>query len=511
MPIRWRLALLCAAATLLVLAGAGVVFLRQLQSGLDGNLDTTLRSRAATLIAQVVSREGPDFPDTTSSPVLRGTDTLEQILTADARVVQSSDGLAGRPLLTPQQAAAALRGPVTLNTDVTLAVTARVGSAPAVTEDHLVRLLAAPLGRAGQVVVVGVNRDVVTAAVTRAGQQLLALGLVVLVLAGVGAYLLARAALRPVERMRAQADDLGANDDGAALAVPRTRDEVSHLAVTMNALLTRLHAALARERSFVADAGHELRTPLTVLRGELELARRPGRSRGELAATVAVASLETDRLIRLSEDLLLLSQAQEGPFLRLTPADLSLLGGAAVQAGQTRARELGVSLELDAAPSLIVLADGDRVRQALDNLVSNALRVSPPGGTVTLAVRAQPGSITVTVRDDGPGFPPEFLPVAFERFRRADTARTRGGGPTHESGSGLGLAIVRSIAVAHGGGATARNRAQGGAAVTLTLPTHGPGPGVRDTEGHLGRPDHRRARTPPVTAPTAAPGRAGAP
>jgi two-component system OmpR family sensor kinase len=468
MSIRSRLALVCGGATLLLLLGGGFVFLQQLRTGLDHNLDTTLRARADAVIAGLTGTEGSDFPDTGPGSLLHSSDVLGQVVTVGGTIEQSSDTVGTQPLLTPAELATAARRPLTLDRRVTLQPTAVRD--PADSGKHSVRLLAAPSGRPDEVVVVGTSREVVDAAVTRAGQQLLGLGGAVLLLAAVGGYLLARAALRPVERMRREADELGAHDAGEGLAVPATRDEVARLAETMNALLSRLHRALGRERDFVADAGHELRTPLAILKGELELAQRPGRSQGDLRATVDVAARETDRLIRLSDDLLMLARSTEGLALRRTEGDLREVAGDAVEASRARAAQVGVMLALDAPAPVVVAADCDRVRQALDNLLGNALQHAPPGSTVTVALRRDTRGTTVTVLDEGPGFTRDFLPVAFERFRRSDAARTRRSDAVDGEGSGLGLAIVRSIAAAHGGTAAAANRPGAGAAVSFTLP-----------------------------------------
>jgi signal transduction histidine kinase len=212
----------------------------------------------------------------------------------------------------------------------------------------------------------------------------------------------------------------------------------------------RLRAALERERVFVADAGHELRTPLAILRAELELAQRPGRTREELMDAVRSAAEEADRLSALAEDLLVIARADDGQ-LPLRPA--TLRAGEVLRAVAARfpgrAAAAGEDVELRADP--------DRLQQALGNLVDNALR---HGGThVELAAERVDGSVELHVRDDGPGFPPELLDAAFDRFTRG----ARGG-------SGLGLAIVDLIARAHGGEAGALNRPGGGADVWISLP-----------------------------------------
>ncbi|HEY2192694.1 MAG TPA: HAMP domain-containing sensor histidine kinase, partial [Actinomycetospora sp.] len=299
------------------------------------------------------------------------------------------------------------------------------------------------------------------------------LGPIAAIAAGLGAWWLSGAALRPVERMRRQSADLARHDDGTHLAVPHTRDEIASLAATLNELLDRQRHALAqerqaleRERGFVADAGHELRTPLATLRAELELAGRPGRDHAELVDAVTSAAGETDRLIRLAEDLLTLARADGSDgFLRVRPTDLAEVTASAARAASAVGDLRDVDVVVEASPHLEVHADPDRLRQALDNLLANAVRHSPEHAVVTLTVTRQEGRVVLSVADDGPGFPTEFLPHAFERFRRADTARARS-----EGGSGLGLAIVETIARAHHGLVRASNRTEGGAVVEIELP-----------------------------------------
>jgi two-component system, OmpR family, sensor kinase len=338
-------------------------------------------------------------------------------------------------------------------------------------EGEQLRVLARPerIGAEPVIAVVGVGTEVADAAMGRARTVLLLGGAPAIGVAGLGAWLLAGAALRPVARMRRRLADLTEHDSDARLDVPSTRDEIADLAVAMNTLLDRLRRALTRQRSFVADAGHELRTPLTSLKAELELAVRPGRSRQALADAVEAAAGDTDRLIRLAEDLLLLARTDEGAaFLRPEPVVLADLAAAAVRGAATAAHARALTVELVADRELRVVADPDRIRQALDNLLNNAVRHAPQGSTieVTVCTDARGGvpAAVIEVRDRGPGFPPEFLPYAFERFRRADYGRTRNNG-----GSGLGLALVSSIAQAHGGSARADNHPDGGARVRIEL------------------------------------------
>jgi two-component system OmpR family sensor kinase len=244
--------------------------------------------------------------------------------------------------------------------------------------------------------------------------------------------------------------------------VPPADDEIGRLGATLNEMLARLEAAFERERGFVADASHELRSPLAVLRTELELALREGRTGEELRAALASAAEETDRLNQLAEDLLVLARSDQGELQLHTEklAARELLERAGRRyAG--RAKGAGRSIEVEPDGDVRVLVDGPRIDQALTNLVENALRHG--GGNVTLSAEEGDGAVELHVRDEGPGFPDGFLPSAFDRFTRADHARARGG-------AGLGLAIVAAIAAAHGGEASARNRPGGGADAWIRLP-----------------------------------------
>jgi signal transduction histidine kinase len=311
-------------------------------------------------------------------------------------------------------------------------------------------------------VLVGVDRETTEAAAEKV-QDVLEYALPALLLIIVAAtWTLAGAALTPVERMRAEAGALGHADAAGRLTVPEGRDELHALAVTFNDLLERLHLSLAQQRDLVADAGHELRTPLAILCAELELADRPGRSAQELREAISGARAEAARLAALAEDLLLLATHEGRP---ATPVDLSGVAAEAVEARRGPADRAGVRLDLTAPETCVTLGDPTALRRALDNLLGNALDHSPPGSTVEMDIDARPDAVVLRVRDGGPGFPPDFLPHAFDRFRRADTARSS------QTSHGLGLAIVAAIATNHGGTAAAvNNEPPPGACVSITLP-----------------------------------------
>jgi signal transduction histidine kinase len=458
MPLRLRLALLFALATAAVIAVAGAAFVLQLRVSVEASLDPGLRAQAAAVADEL---EGDDEP----GPLPSG--TAVQITAPDGTVVTTSPQAGSSPVLTPAQLQRARSGEVSFTTTL-------------LGDRSRVLAVAMPAG-SGRVITVATGTDVADAAVERAELALLLGGPPAVLLAGAGAYLLAGAVLRPVERMRRQAAEISDRDVDRRLAVPATRDEIAALGTTMNALLSRLQQALARERGFVADAGHELRTPLAILRTELELAARPGRSRRDLVEAVTLAGEETDRLIRLAEGLLLLAQADNHqPFLRRAPASLRDLLRSAARGSASRAADRDVTVALQVPEPLWTEVDPDRLRQAVDNLLDNAIRHAPPGGAVELsALSPRPGTVAITVADDGPGFPPEFLPYAFERFHRAEASRSRDIG-----GAGLGLSIVLAIVQAHDGRVLAANRADGGAVVTIELPVSlGDGPPEQLTKG----------------------------
>jgi len=441
MSIRLRVALVFTLVLAVAVALGSWLLISRLSSQLQTALDTTVKAQLAPY------RSAPSVSRARGFGV--SDNSVAQVIGPSGRVLVNRAEEVSGPILTPAQLKRARTG-----------LTATVGG-----EQY--RFFAAPVGRTGAIAIVGVSTEDQVS--TPLGSQITALvvgGALFVLLGGLGAYWLATAALSPVERMRRQVASLSAQDAAVGVQVPRTRDELAALAGTMNDLLARLHDALARQRGFVADASHELRTPLAVLGAELELAGRPGRSRQELAQAVASAVEEVARLTRLTNDLLVLAGSAEGRVpVRLTPTDLRAVLERCAERAAPRAAAAAVGCVVDAPDTLVVPVDVDRIGQAVDNLIDNALRFAPADTQVTVSVRARGSGAVIEVADAGPGFPPDFLPHAFERFRRPDTGRARSDG-----GSGLGLAIAAAVARAHGGSASARNREAGGAVVTLDLP-----------------------------------------
>ncbi len=416
-----------------------------------------LRSVDADLTAQLTSasRLAPSSAPSArpaALPALVPGDYIIQLIDPAGHVRAAGPEDAGIPLLTPSQQQAARHGRITVTTNI---------------DGDAERVMAEPVrARPGWIAVAGASLEAADGTVSALVTRLAIGGSIFILICGGGAYLLARAALAPAERLRREAAALSEQDPAARLPIPSTRDEIAALAGTMNDLLARLHGALARQRSFVADASHELRTPFAVLSGELELASRPGRSRAELADAVASAADEAARLSRITEDLLTLASGDERQLtIRAEPTDLARLLARSADQAARRAADANVTLQTSAMPGAMALVDSDRIRQAVDNLIDNALSFAPPGSQIEISAAASDRDVTIAVADSGPGFPVDFLPYAFERFQRPDGGRARGDG-----GAGLGLAIVEAIARAHGGTATASNRPAGGAVVQLRLP-----------------------------------------
>jgi signal transduction histidine kinase len=443
-PLRIKLTLAFTGVMAVLLVGASVTLSLLSAGNLDRAIDDGLEARAGDAAALV--RAGA-----ASGRLSDSGEALAQVLDEDGRVLDTTVGAGDRPLLTPAELRRAERGGV---------VTER---GPRGDFADGIRVLARPAPTAGGEVVVVVGESLEQRRRALEGlHTLLAIGgPLALLVASLAGYTVAAAALRPVERMRRRAAELTGEAEGR-LPVPPSRDEIARLGDTLNAMLGRLQAVLARERSFVSDASHELRTPLAILRTELELALRGHATRDELEEAVRSAAEETERLNQLADDLLVIARSDQGR-LPVRPADIdadSLLTGVAHRFA-ARARAERRTLRAESADGLTLTADRARLEQALANMVDNALRHG--AGDVVLSAAGDDGHVELHVRDRGPGFPAEFLPSAFERFSRADEARSRGG-------TGLGLAITSAVARAHGGEAHASNLDAGGADVWLEIP-----------------------------------------
>ena len=412
LPIRARLTLAFALAMAVVLAATGAFVYFRLESALDESIAETLEARLAD--ATALARAG------------------ETGRRADEE---------GFTTIVGGQSSAVPRDRVEGGTRISGAV------------------VETDLGR--RTVLVGASLADRDEALNQLLTQLLIVAPIALLLTSLLGYWLAGAALSPVEAMRTEASAISGSEPGRRLPTGPARDEIARLAETLNEMLERLERAIEHERSFVADASHELRMPLAMLQAELELALRKPRTGPELEDAIRSASAETERLVRLAEDLLVLAQADDGRLpLRREPVRAGELLDAVREAFRSRAEAAGRSIEARNGAAIVLDADRLRLEQALGNLVDNALRHG--AGMIRLDAVERDGAVDLHVRDEGPGLPPDFLPHAFERFSRPDSARTGGG-------AGLGLALASAIAEAHGGTAQA---VSGKADIWLSIPKH---------------------------------------
>jgi signal transduction histidine kinase len=447
--LRLRLTIGFAIAMGIVLGAVGVFVYARAAADLLAVNDSGLRSRAEVIVAEF--RERGTVPLDVGASLIETDEAFAQVVYPDGHVLESSPDVASAPLIPPA--------------DVRDVTDAGFYDRHVAGIDNLSRVLAVPVTTANGRYVVLVGSSLQDRADQLAALlKSLAIGMpIALVLASAAAWIFIGGALRPVERIRQEAATIAGSNLTSRLSAGNADDELARLASTLNAMLDRIAAAFDTERSFVDNASHELRTPLAILRAEIDLALTGRRSVDELTATVRSASDEVAHLTRLTENLLAMSRAHDGRIsVDGAPVRLRAMLDDLARRHRYVAEAAGVSMTVD-APDDEVCIDATRLREALDDVVDNAVRHSPAGGVIALHATVDEGVVTFTVSDDGPGFRADILPQAFEPFVGSD-ANTGGG-------AGLGLAIARFIASAHGGDATAVNRAAGGASVALRIRT----------------------------------------
>lgn len=447
LPMRVQVALTFTATTAVLLAMLGWVLYRSM----EGALESQARDRLA---AQLTSLERLPAAAQPAAVTALAPPVFAQLLTPAGRVTAAS----------AQVPEAVLPGD-------------RVRSTGPGDEDDIAVHLAGQrepeqtmvLVRAekGRFLVVGTSREDLLDTLQTMLTTLLLGCVVALALAAALGYVVAGAALRPVDRMRVQAARISSDATGERLPLPATHDEIQTLGATLNEMLGRLEEGLVRERRFVAEAGHELRTPLALLRMEIDLALAGNRSEGELVEALTSAGEEVDRLTRLSSDLLTLSSGS-APSLADRVEVSELLDAVA---SRSRPAFAGArrNLSVETERRMFVRGDRDRLDRALTNLVDNAL--GHGAGDVTLCAHATLGAagvatVRIQVRDTGNGAPVSFPDQPLEAF-------TRGSATRHSRGNGLGLSIVRAIVSAHGGALSIETDADG-TVVTLDLPQVAP-------------------------------------
>ena len=344
----------------------------------------------------------------------------------------------------------------------------------------------------GWTTVVAVPSDEVRSSLNRLVLIEVTAGVGLLTLLGGGSWLILRRGLRPLERMAQSAATITAGDLSQRVHPSDDRTEVGQLGLALNTMLSRFESAFrereeveAKLRQFLSDASHELRTPLTSIQGFAEMFRLDAAAdHVNLEVILRRIEEETARMRVLVDDLLLLARLDETRPLERQPVDLSVL--AADACSDAAAADPGRPVTLDAPAPIVIRGDRDHLRQAIANLVTNAVRHTPPHTPLEVSARAEPDPAVavVAVRDHGPGLDAEGLAHAFDRFWQADRARVG-------HGTGLGLSIVAAIAHEHGGVVAVANAPGGGAVFTLRLPLSGTtnGASAGAIDGALGPPE----------------------
>jgi len=440
--------------TLLLFAfcfGLGIFFYKTLQHNLYVTLDRELASAASQLAATVDVQNGqPSLPE---EPDLLPSNTVITIYDRAGKTVLATTqpGWAAIFKSTPPPIQQQSRFQTLRSNDGTLW-----------------RILYKPITDSGHVIgILQVARSESEIASTLA--QLLNLMLltipVALVLATTGGFFLANRALKPVDEITRTAARISTNDLAIRLHVLRN-DEIGRLATTFNSMLDRLQAAFQRQKQFTADASHELRTPLATLIATADIALESPRSVQGYKQVISSMRNDAQRMSALVNDLLTLARVDAGQEqLTLEKLDFSLLVQDTADSLRSLAVQKGIALLCDITPSLFISGDQLYLTRLVINIIDNAIKYTPPGGTVRVTVATIAKRLCLTVSDSGPGIAPEHLPHLFDRFYCADTARARAQG-----GAGLGLAICKWIVEAHHGDIAVSSQPGHGTTFTIRLP-----------------------------------------
>jgi heavy metal sensor kinase len=468
LPIRVRLAAWFTALLVTAILALSVFLVLQLRADLLDALDRELRLSSLELTQAVVDagdddqepddaadddRDFREAAEATLSPGAAGA----QLLNRQGRTLVHYGTVAGvSPMVSAEVRAAALSG----NAQT---FTASLGDQD---QRYRVRVSSLRVRDQVRVLVLAESLQPIEDAASRVLTLLLIASPAVIGLTALAAYWLARAALRPVERITTDAQEIGIDQLNERVAVPKTHDEMRRLAVTLNAMLERIERGVLEKHRLLADASHELRTPLAIMRNEVDVALAADELSTAAREVLASAREEVDRMTRTIDNLLTSAQIDEGRLELLTvPVDLRQLVDDAVRALLPLAVAKDVSLTAG-GEHWEIRADPPRLKLVLTNLVDNAIKFSPPGETVRIDTWRHGDEVGVTVSDAGPGVSPSDEEHLFDRFFRVGSPLAADFG-----GSGLGLAICREVALAHGGRIWVDSTPGRGSAFTLALPS----------------------------------------
>ncbi len=460
LPIKVRLTVWYLTLLSVILAAFAAFLFLRLKNDLIDSVDRSLESRASQISLGYEGSDQSNFQDVSDASLrsLAPGETAAQRISPAGTVLDASGdpAVTDQPMIGVQAITAALEGH---------RIVASVTLGP---DGEAFRVLAFRLPRPGgaSVLVVASSLEDVGSSVHRL-LVLFATGIpVALLLAGLGGWLIARKALRPVARMTAAAQEIRAGRLADRIATPSTADELQRLARTLNDMLGRLQEGVEGQRRFVADASHDLRTPLTVMASEIDVGLESSRL-GEREARALLASNreEVERMARMVDNLLTLASIDDGQLeLLRSPTELQALAHEVAEELQGLASTTGVRISAS-GDAVSVIADSERVKQVLTNLVENAVKYAGVGAQVRVSTWQRDGEAGFTVSDTGPGIPAEAVPHLFDRFFRVDTARS-----SARQGSGLGLAICSDIVDAHGGRIWVDSSEGDGSSFSIALP-----------------------------------------
>ena len=460
LPIRARLTIWYSVVLSLTLLLTGALVVLEVRVNLRNGTDRALSLAASEITVDYnVPGSESEFRDVTDASLggLPAAGSAAQLVTPSGTPVEQAGmppSARLRPLADRQTIAQALAGRAVF-------ATTSLGGAS-------YRVLVVPFhkGHGPQALVVATSLARADRAIQKLLLALLIAGAVGVVLAAGSGWWLARRALQPVARMTEEAGLIGAGGSlTKRIQIPRAADELGRLAGTLNGMLARLEQAVTQQRRFVANVSHELRTPLTVMRSELDVSLASDTLSQDARAVLESTREEAERMTGLVENLLRLARIDEEKGLHLIRrrCDLRQIAKATARELRPIAAQHRVTIRLNGSNSPVE-ADPERLEQVVRNLLDNAIRYSPPGGTITVEIKTDNGQVELAVRDEGPGIAPPALEHVFERFYRNPAASHA------EGGSGLGLAICREIAEAHGGGMSATSAVGQGSTFRLRLP-----------------------------------------
>lgn len=454
--VRTRLTLWYATVLALSLIAFALVIYYTAATSLHERQDESLRSTAQTVASAYVEELGEMQSLTKAGEVVLAE------LTFPNRYVQILDNK-GQPIATSKNFTGSLTIPAQI---ITQTREQNVGFATV--NDQ--RVVIVPISGDPKLGFAAVSEPVgvIEEALGQLRRDSFALVPLVLLLASVGGYFLARQSLAPIASMNDQTQRISAESLASRLDVTNPRDELGRLASTINDLLARLESSFNEQQRFIADASHELRTPLAVLRGETEVALGKTRTVQEYQESLILIQEEAERLSRIVEDLFILARHPiESPTnLIKEPVSLNEVMNDCARAAQVLAVLKGVQLTLqNESESITLNGDGELIKRMILNLLDNAVKYTPAGGEIFLTLARQNGSAEIVVRDSGIGISENDQRRVFDRFYRVDKARSRTLG-----GAGLGLSIVRCIVEAHGGGVNIVSTPLRGSTFTVSLP-----------------------------------------